>query len=263
MVQFSVRAESLMEVAGHLGSVIATFDGNVAAVEAQVSGVLPNWKGDDQESFQENWKAFVSMSDAVRMSLVALQSGLMSASAGYDSTEMGVRRTLNQARPGTLAIRKATAAYGKVIAVGEARAEDMAEYFGRDYAGDREKERFGAGAVRGRDGRWTGGGNEDTDGDGDADGIGTGPYLSQASVDELNGVPGADGGEPDRELSADGGGAGDGDRGDGDIPRDGDGKRDGGEAHLLIGGAEAQITEVRSEGAELQAEFASFERNRD
>lgn len=155
MVQFRVRAESLTEVAGHLGSVIATFDGNLAAVESQVNGVLPNWEGDDQESFAENWKAFVAMSDAVRMSLVALQNGLISASGGYDATEMGVGRSMNQGRPGVVALRKGTAANSAIVATGEERAEDMAEFFGRDYAGDREKEQFGAGAVRGRDGRYS------------------------------------------------------------------------------------------------------------
>ncbi|MBF0817014.1 WXG100 family type VII secretion target [Microbacterium paludicola] len=239
MVQFRVRAESLSEVAGHLGSVIATFDGNLAAVESQVSGVLPTWKGDDQESFQENWKTFVAMADAVRMSLVALQGGLLAASGSYDATEAGVGRTMNQARPGTVAIRKYNAAYEKIIAAGEQRAEDMAEFFGRDYAGDREKEQFGGGAVRGRNGRWTGGGSEDTDGDGDSDGIGTGPYLSQASVDELNGVPGADGGEPD------------GDKGDGKD----DGDRDGRDRDDRDGDDDR----VRGERVRLEADFVAFE----
>lgn len=187
MVQFRVRAESLSEVAGHLGSVIATFDGNLAAVESQVNGVLPNWEGDDQESFAENWKAFVAMSDAVRMSLVALQNGLISASGGYDATELGLGRSMNQGRPGVVALRKGTAANSAIVATGEERAEDMAEFFGRDYAGDREKEQFGAGAVRGRDGRYYGGGQEDTDDDGDSDAIGTGPFLSSESVEELDG----------------------------------------------------------------------------
>jgi uncharacterized protein YukE len=221
MVQFRVRAESLTEVAGHLGSVIATFDGNLAAVESQVNGVLPNWKGDDQESFQENWKAFVAMSDAVRMSLVALQNGLISASSGYDTTEMGVRRSLAQGRHGVVAVRRSTGAQGAVVAAGEERAEDMAEFFGRDYAGDREKERFGAGAVRARNGRWVGGGSEDTDGDGDSDAIGTGPYLSSGSVEELYGdaedEQGREGRDADPSERRDGGDEG---RGPEDGPRD-------------------------------------------
>ena len=196
MVQFRVRAESLMEVAGNLGSVIAAFDGNIAAVDSQISGVLPNWKGMDQELFQENWKAFVAMSDAVRLSLSGLQNGLMSASAGYDSTEAGVHRSMNQTRPNVVALRKGVTSYGNVVQGGEQRAEDMAEFFGRDYAGDSEDERFGGGALGRAGGRYTGGGTKDTDDDGDGDGIGRGPFLMQDSIDELNGVEGADGGEP-------------------------------------------------------------------
>lgn len=195
MVQFFVRTESLIEVAGQLGSAIALFDGNMAAVESQVNGAHPSWRGDDEESFFQNWKTFTGLADAVRLSLSGLQLGLMAAASGYDTTELGIRKGMNAARPNILAIRKYAKAYSKVIRYGESRAEDMAEFFGRDYAGDKEKERFGGGAVRGAGGRYTGGGNKDTDHDGDKDGISSGPFLSQASVDELNGVEGADGGE--------------------------------------------------------------------
>ncbi|WP_345751895.1 WXG100 family type VII secretion target [Microbacterium rhizophilus] len=228
MVQFRVRAESLTEVAAHLGSVIATFDGNLAAVESQVNGVLPTWKGDDQESFAEHWKAFTAMADAVRMSLTALQGGLMAASAGYDTTEAGVSRGFATARPTVSAVRRYSAAHGRAVGAGEARAEDMAEFFGRDYAGDREREQFGGGAVRAGAGRYSGGGTEDTDGDGDSDGIGAGPFLLQDSVDELNGVPGADGGEPGPSTEKNEA-AHDGDRGDGD-------RRGGRDARLTFEG---------------------------
>lgn len=195
MVHFFVRTESLVEVAGQLGSAIAVFDGNMSAVESQVSGAHSSWRGDDEESFYENWRTFTGLAASVRFALTALQMGLMAAASGYDSTELGIRKGMNVARPNVLAIRKYAKAYSKVVRYGEARAEDMAEFFGRDYAGDREQERFGGGAVRGAGGRYSGGGNKDTDGDGDGDGISSGPFLSQASVDELNGVEGADGGE--------------------------------------------------------------------
>ncbi|MGW9112070.1 WXG100 family type VII secretion target [Microbacterium sp. NPDC055683] len=187
MVQFRVRAESLAEVAGLLGSVIATFDGHVSGADAQVQNALQNWKGADADSFQQNWTRFVALSEQVRLALTGLQGGLVAAGAGYDTTEAGLRKAMTQTIPTMQGLRKHAVQFEEGVARGEARAEDMAEFFGRDYAGDDEVERFGGGAVTGSKGRYSGGGAGDTDGDGDDDGIGTTPFLSDESVGELTG----------------------------------------------------------------------------
>lgn len=187
MVQFRVRAESLAEVAGLLGSVIATFDGNISSVDSQVQNALQNWKGDDAESFRQNWSRFVALSEQVRLSLTGLQNGLISAGVSYDTTESGLRQGMAQTVPSVQGLRKHAVQFEEGVARGEARAEDMAEFFGRDYAGDDEVERFGGGALGGSKGRYTGGGSGDTDGDGDDDSIGTTPFLSDESVEELHG----------------------------------------------------------------------------
>lgn len=187
MVQFRVRAESLAEVAGLLGSVIATFDGHVSGSDAQVQNALQNWKGADADSFQQNWTRFVALSEQVRLALTGLQGGLVAAGAGYDTTEAGLRKAMTQTIPTMQGLRKHAVQFEEGVARGEARAEDMAEFFGRDYAGDDEVERFGGGAVTGSKGRYSGGGAGDTDGDGDDDGIGTTPFLSDESVEELTG----------------------------------------------------------------------------
>ncbi|WP_221584808.1 WXG100 family type VII secretion target [Microbacterium sp. G2-8] len=185
MVQFRVRATSLNEVAGLLGNVLATFDGNVAAVDSTVRSTLSTWKGDDATELEANWQSFVTLSETVRMSLTNLQTGLIGASQGYTTTEGGVRQSMAQTTPSVQALRKHAVKFEEGVATGEARAEDMAEFFGRDYAGDGETEKFGGGAVRGPGGRYTGGGAGDTDGDGDDDSIGTGPFLSNESIEEL------------------------------------------------------------------------------
>jgi len=193
MVQFRVRAESLTEVAALLGNVVATFDGNVSAVNSQVQNTLNGWKGDDAESFRANWQTFMSLSESVRLALTGLQGGLVSAAAGYDTTEGGVRRSMTGNIAGVSAIRKNAVQFEAGVARGEARAEDMAEFFGRDYAGDDEVERFG-GAVTARGAAGKNGSVRDTDGDGDDDSIGKGPFLSAASIDALYGEEAADAG---------------------------------------------------------------------
>jgi len=195
MVHFRVRAESLTEVAALLGNVVATFDGNVSAVNSQVQNTLNGWKGDDADSFRTNWQTFMSLSESVRLALTGLQGGLVSAAAGYDTTEGGVRRSMTGNIAGVSAIRKNAVQFEAGVQRGEARAEDMAEFFGRDYAGDNEVEQFG-GAVTARGAAGKNGTvrDTDTDGDGDDDSIGTGPFLSAASVDALYGEDAPDAG---------------------------------------------------------------------
>ena len=81
-------------------------------------------------------------------------------------------------RQGLVAVKNASGGLGSRVASGEEKAEDMAEFFGRDYAGDDEVEQFGGGMLgpRKSGGQATGGGSGDTDGDGDDDSIGTGVF---------------------------------------------------------------------------------------
>ncbi|HLT68093.1 MAG TPA: hypothetical protein VKZ73_09525 [Microbacterium sp.] len=108
------------------------------------------------------------------------------SNTAYTQTELTTQRSFTGNRPSILAIRKGAQAYAKIIATGEARAEDMAEFFGRDYAGDDEVEQFGGGAV-GRRGGGRNGVAGDSDGDGDSDVKGTGVFLSNESVEALYG----------------------------------------------------------------------------
>ncbi|WP_156761679.1 hypothetical protein [Microbacterium karelineae] len=253
MVHFSVRASSLTEVAALLGSVVATFDSHVASVDSSVQSTLGTWKGDDATALQENWKTFVSLSEAVRMSLTNLQTGLMHASAGYDTTETGVRRSMAQATPSVQGLRKHAQKFGAGVARGEERAEDMAEFFGRDYAGDDEVEEFGGGAVRGSNGRYTGGRRGDTDGDGDDDSIGTGPFLSNESIEELGDATDA---EPAGFVHGDDGTISQSPDAEGGSVEPESPETDGGDAPEAGGSQEGAVDADGAEGSESDADGA-------
>ncbi|QAY73145.1 hypothetical protein ET445_07075 [Agromyces protaetiae] len=179
MVAFRVRADALSEVAALLGTVLSTFDANLSTVDAQVKRTVDvTWKGDDAESFAEGWATFVTTAGFVRQSLAALQSGLMAADGSYTQNESGVQRSFDGRVGAVSAVRANSGKLGTRVERGEERAEDMAEFFGRDYAGDDEVEQFGGGALGARKGtgRATGGGAGDSDGDGDDDSIGEGVF---------------------------------------------------------------------------------------
>lgn len=179
MVYFKVRADSLSEVAALIGNVIVAFDANIAAVDSTVGRTVDaTWVGEDADKFGENWASFVAMSGQVRLALTGLQQGLISADSSYTRTESGIGGSFKGGRQGLVAVKNASGGLGSRVASGEEKAEDMAEFFGRDYAGDNEVEQFGGGMLgpRKSGGQATGGGSGDTDGDGDDDSIGTGVF---------------------------------------------------------------------------------------
>jgi hypothetical protein len=191
MVAFKVRAAALSEVAALLGTVISTFDTNLSTVDAAVKRTVDvSWKGEDADSFNEGWTTFMTTAGFVRQSLAALQMGLISADGSYTQNETGVQRSFTGRAHSVAAIRSSSGSLGARVARGEERAEDMAEFFGRDYAGDDEVEQFGGMVSRASAGATTKGpADGDTDGDGDDDSIGTGPFLiaDDASGDQFRG----------------------------------------------------------------------------
>jgi hypothetical protein len=179
VVSFRVRATALSEVAALLGTVLSTFDTNLSTVDSQVKRTVDvTWKGDDAESFAEGWATFMTTAGFVRQSLAALQSGLIAADGSYTQNESGVQRTFNGRAPSVAAMRSNSGKLGASVERGEERAEDMAEFFGRDYAGDGEAELYGGGMLGARksSGQATGGGAGDSDRDGDDDSIGEGVF---------------------------------------------------------------------------------------
>ncbi|GAA1844398.1 WXG100 family type VII secretion target [Agromyces salentinus] len=179
MVSFRVRATALSEVAALLGTVLSTFDTNLSTVDSQVKRTVDvTWKGDDAESFAEGWATFMTTAGFVRQSLAALQTGLIAADGSYTQNESGVQRSFNGRAPSVAAMRSNSGKLGAVVDRGEERAEDMAEFFGRDYAGDGEAELYGGGMLGARKstGQATGGGSGDSDRDGDDDAIGEGVF---------------------------------------------------------------------------------------
>lgn len=179
MVFFKVRADSLSEVAALIGNVIVTFDANLAAADGVVSRMAgTTWVGEDAEKFSENWATFVTLASQVRLALTGLQQGLIAADGSYTRTESGIGTGFRQRQQGLVSVRSASGNLSSRVAKGEEKAEDMAEFFGRDYAGDDEVEQFGGGVMgpRKTSGQATGGGSGDTDGDGDDDSIGEGVF---------------------------------------------------------------------------------------
>jgi len=204
MVYFKVRSDSLSEVAALIGNVVMTFDSNLASADQVVARMAgTTWVGEDAEKFGENWDTFMTFAGQVRLALTALQQGLIAADGTYTQTESGVGGSFRGRQQGLVAMRNAAGGLGKRVASGEEKAEDMAEFFGRDYAGDDEVERFGGGMLGARrSGQATGGGPGDSDGDGDDDSIGTGVFRLGADGEPLVAV------EP--VAIADSAGAGDG-----------------------------------------------------
>ncbi len=215
MVYFKVRADSLSEVATLIGNVVATFDSNLASADQVVTRMAgTTWIGEDAEKFGENWDTFMALAGQVRLALTGLQAGLISADGSYTRTEAGVGGSFRGGRQGLVSMKNATGGLGKRIASGEEKAEDMAEFFGRDYAGDDEVERFGGGALGARKtGQASGGGSGDTDGDGDDDSIGTGVFRLGADGEPMVGVDAVASGGP---AGTDGSGAGTADGANGD-----------------------------------------------
>jgi WXG100 family type VII secretion target len=188
MVYFKVRADSLSDVAGRIGTVIATFDANLAGVSSTVTSMAQTtWRGLDADKFAEEWANFETQAALVRQALATLQMKLISADGSYTRTEGGVKSSFNGAAPTVAAVKKASSPLSTRVASGEEKAEDMAEFFGRDYAGDDEVEQFGGGMVgrRGGGGQATGGGPGDSDGDGDDDQIGNGVFRLGADGEPL------------------------------------------------------------------------------
>ena len=178
MVSFKVRAAALSEVAALLGTVLSTFDTNLSTVDAQVKGTVDvTWRGEDADSFNEGWATFMSTAGFVRQSLAALQAGLIAADGSYTTNESSTQRSFTGRAPSVGAIRANSGQLGAKVQRGEDRAEDMAEFYGRDYAGDDEVEQFGGVLMRPGAGQQGKAGPADTDGDGDDDSIGEGPFL--------------------------------------------------------------------------------------
>ncbi len=91
MVQFRVRASSLGEVAAHLQTAVAVFDGHMASTQSVVSSVVgASWEGADADAFTEQWQALRAQSDLVRLALTTLAGQLVAAEGGYTSTESGL-----------------------------------------------------------------------------------------------------------------------------------------------------------------------------
>jgi hypothetical protein len=178
VVSFKVRAAALSEVAALLGTVLSTFDTNLSTVDAQVKGTVDvTWRGEDAESFGEGWATFMSTAGFVRQSLAALQAGLIAADGSYTTNESSTQRSFTGRVQSVASIKANSGQLGAKVSRGEERAEDMAEFFGRDYAGDDEVEQFGGMLGRPGAGQQSKGGPADTDGDGDDDSIGEGPFL--------------------------------------------------------------------------------------
>ena len=219
MVYFKVRADSLSEVAALIGNVVATFDSNLASADQAVTRVAgTTWVGEDAEKFGENWDTFMTLAGQVRLALTGLQTGLIAADGSYTRTETGIGGSFRGGRQGLVAMRNAAGGLGARVATGEERAEDMAEFFGRDYAGDDDVEQFGGGALgpRKSGGQVTGGGSGDTDGDGDDDSIGTGVFRLGPDGEPFVGVESVVSSESASAGYASGEGSATADRVDGD-----------------------------------------------
>lgn len=193
MVSFRVRATALSEVAALLGTVLSTFDTNLSTVDSQVKGTVDvTWRGEDADSFAEGWATFMSTAGFVRQSLAALQAGLIAADGSYTTNESNTQRSFTGRAPSVAAIKSNNGQLGSKVQRGEDRAEDMAEFYGRDYAGDDEVERFGGILGRPSAGQQSKGpADTDTDGDGDDDSIGEGPFLiaDDETGDQFRGGP--------------------------------------------------------------------------
>lgn len=164
MVSFRVRASSLSEVASLLGTVVATFDANLAAVDAHVNRTVDvSWRGEDAEVFAQGWSTFLATSAAVRQSLVALQSGLIAADGSYTQTEAGIQRGF-AGRVGVVRnVGAASSSVGSRVDTGEQRADAISEFFGRD-GDERSGAAFvGGGGVRASSGQRTGAAPADDD----------------------------------------------------------------------------------------------------
>lgn len=99
MTTFRVRASSLGEVSAQLQSVIAVFDGHVAAVSATVNSVSGvSWQGEDQEAFAERFAQWQQTADLVRMSLSTLSMQLVAAEGAYTQNESGLQGRFAQRR---------------------------------------------------------------------------------------------------------------------------------------------------------------------
>lgn len=157
MVTFRVRASSLSEVASLLGTVVATFDANLSAVDSHVKRTVDvSWRGEDADSFGEGWATFLATSAAVRQSLVALQTGLIAADGSYTQTEAGVQRTFAGRVGAVRSVGASTRSVNARVDTGEERAELIEEFFGRDDEGGGAAAFVGGGGVRASSGQRAG-----------------------------------------------------------------------------------------------------------
>lgn len=132
MVTFRVRASSLSEVSSLLGTVIATFDANLSAVDSHVKRTVDvSWQGEDADKFGEGWDTFLATSAAVRQSLVALQTGLVAADGSYTQSEAGVQRSFTGRIDSVRNVGGAARTVNARVDTGEERAELIEEFFGR------------------------------------------------------------------------------------------------------------------------------------
>ncbi|MDR5698424.1 WXG100 family type VII secretion target [Agromyces aerolatus] len=205
MVSFRVRAAALSEVSALLGTVLSTFDTNLSTVDAQVKGTVDvTWRGEDADSFAEGWATFMSTAGFVRQSLASLQAGLIAADGSYTTNESSTQRSFTGRVQSVASIKATSGSLGAKVSRGEERADDIAEFFGRDEEGGGSAAFLGGALGRPSAGQQSKG---PADGD-DADAEGT-DGAEAGSADGGSGETAAgDGGAGD-------GGAGDGGAGDG------------------------------------------------
>jgi len=157
MVTFRVRASSLSEVSSLLGTVVATFDANLSAVDAHVKRTVDvSWQGEDADKFGEGWATFLATSAAVRQSLVALQTGLVAADGSYTQSETGIQRSFTGRVGAVRNVGQATRNVNARVDTGEERAELIEEFFGRGDEGGGSATLVGGGGVRASSGQRTG-----------------------------------------------------------------------------------------------------------
>jgi len=163
MVSFRVRASALSEVSSLLGTVVATFDANLSAVDAHVKRTVDvSWRGEDADTFGEGWDTFLATAAAVRQSLVALQLGLAAADGSYTQSETGVQRSFTGRIAAVRGVGQASGSVSARVDTGAERAELIEEFFGRDEQGGGAAF-VGGGGVRASSGQRTGSAPADDD----------------------------------------------------------------------------------------------------
>ncbi|WP_308797162.1 WXG100 family type VII secretion target [Agromyces silvae] len=198
MVSFRVRAAALSEVSALLGTVLSTFDTNLSTVDAQVKGTVDvTWRGEDAESFAEGWATFMSTAGFVRQSLASLQAGLIAADGSYTTNESSTQRSFTGRVQSVAAIKATSGSLGAKVDRGEERADDIAEFFGRDEAGGGSAAFLGGALGRPSAGQQSKGPADGDDADAEAEGA-EGADSTEASdgSDSSDGAGGESGAAP-------------------------------------------------------------------